>query len=241
ELFETLAVDAVDAAVADMEDVRGGGLDDHCRKRADVALVAIVFVLLAAPRFCMQPRVRRRQHALRRRLYRPGFRRAVVIGEKAFDDRLARDLADLTAADSVRDDDGDALEAQERFPRDERAVKVLVDRFAARVGVLADRDFQFARHSSYRRRMAPTRRGWGPIMPAGSADGTPGRGPDIDDTLGRGPRMRRVEREPGEGEAADQVADDRRDLVPEQVIEPGEVTAQQQARREQEHVHDRVL
>src|SRR5262245_44299809 len=117
ELFETFAVDAVDSAVADMENVRGGGLDDHCRKRADVALVAIIFIMVAMPGFRVQPGVRRRQHAPRRGLNRPGFRCAIVIGEKTFDRRLARDLTDLTAADAIGDYDGDSLEAQKRLVR----------------------------------------------------------------------------------------------------------------------------
>src|SRR5581483_8772551 len=48
----------------------------------------------------------------------------------------------------------------------------------------------------------------------------------------------RVQREARESEAADEVADHGRNLVPEDIIEPGELSAEQQARREQEHVHD---
>src|SRR5689334_9889751 len=53
--------------------------------------------------------------------------------------------------------------------------------------------------------------------------------------------MGRVQRQAGEGEAADEVAEHGRDFVPEDVIEPGELAAEQQARGKQEHVHDRVL
>src|SRR2546421_11059987 len=41
--------------------------------------------------------------------------------------------------------------------------------------------------------------------------------------------MGRVQRQPGEGEAADEVADHRRDLVPEDVVPPGELAAEQKA------------
>ena len=53
--------------------------------------------------------------------------------------------------------------------------------------------------------------------------------------------MSGVEGEADEGKAAHEVADDGRDLVPDQVVHDGEVTAQHDARREQEHVHDRML
>src|SRR5256885_3063399 len=59
--------------------------------------------------------------------------------------------------------------------------------------------------------------------------------------LRRGLYMRGVEREAGERQAADEVAHHRRDLVPQEVIHHRELRAQKQARREQEHVDDRVL
>ena len=55
-------------------------------------------------------------------------------------------MADVAAADAVRDDDCDALEAQQGLLRNQGAVKVLVGRLAAFVGVLPDRYLQFARH-----------------------------------------------------------------------------------------------
>ncbi len=42
--------------------------------------------------------------------------------------------------DAVGQDDGDPLQAQQRLGRDEGAVKVLIDRLAPLVGVLADRN-----------------------------------------------------------------------------------------------------
>jgi hypothetical protein len=53
--------------------------------------------------------------------------------------------------------------------------------------------------------------------------------------------VRGVQRQAGERQAADQVAQHGRDLVPQEVIEPRELRAQQQAGGEEEHVHDRVL
>ena len=66
---------------------RSADLMHHGAQGADVALVLVVGVL-AAPRLRMQPGIGRRDHALRRGLHRPGFRRAVVVGEEALDGRL---------------------------------------------------------------------------------------------------------------------------------------------------------
>ena len=106
-------------AVADMEDMRGRRLDDHGAERADVALVFVVEIL-ALPRLRVQPGIGRRNDALRRRFDRPGFRRAVIVGQEAFDGGFAGDLADVAAADAVGQDDGDALQAQQRLFRDQR-------------------------------------------------------------------------------------------------------------------------
>ena len=53
--------------------------------------------------------------------------------------------------------------------------------------------------------------------------------------------MRGVQRQAGERDAANEVAHHRRDLVPQEVIQPRELRAQQQARGEEKHVDDRVL
>ena len=63
--------------------------------------------MLAVPRLCMQPGIGGRQHALRRRLYRPGFRRAEIVVQKSFDRGFAGDVADIAAADAVGQRDGD--------------------------------------------------------------------------------------------------------------------------------------
>ena len=83
----------------------------HGAQRADVALVLVVGVL-AAPRLRMQPGVGRGDHALRRGLHRPGFRRAVVVGQEALDRGLGGDAADAGGADAVGEHDRDALQAR---------------------------------------------------------------------------------------------------------------------------------
>jgi hypothetical protein len=50
-----------------------------------------------------------------------------------------------------------------------------------------------------------------------------------------------VEHQSDEGEATDEIAEHRRDLVPDQVVADREVTAQHQSRREEEHVDDGML
>ena len=151
QLLERVAGDAVDAGIADMKQMRGRGLDDHRAEGADVALVFVVEEL-ASPGLGVQPGVRRRQHALRRRLHRPGFRGAVVVGQKAFDGGLAGDLADVAAADAVGQDDGDALHAEQRLFRNQDAVKILIGLLATLIGMLPDRYSQFARHRRRQRK-----------------------------------------------------------------------------------------
>ncbi len=48
--------------------------------------------------------------------------------------------------------DRDALQAQQRLVRNQGAVKVLIGRLAAFVGVLPDRYLQFARHHGAKKR-----------------------------------------------------------------------------------------
>ena len=111
QLLERVAGKTIDPAIADVKDMRGGRLDDHGAQRADVAPVLVVGIL-AAPRLRVQPGIGRLQHALRRGPHRPGFRGAVIVGQKALDRRLGCDPADLAAADAVRQHDGDALQAR---------------------------------------------------------------------------------------------------------------------------------
>ena len=128
--------------------MRGVRLDHHRAQGANVAAVLVIGVA-ASPRLRMQPGIRRRDDPLGRRLHRPGFRGAVIVGEKALHGRLAGDLADIAGADPVRQHDRDALQAEQRLLRDQDAMKILIDLLAALVGMLPDRDFQFARHRSF--------------------------------------------------------------------------------------------
>src|SRR5258705_12795506 len=140
-----MSVDPIDAGVADMENMRGGRLDDDRTQGTNVTPVLLVREL-ASPGLRMEPGIRRSQYALRRRLHRPGFRRAVVIGQKSFDGRLAGNPADGAAADTIREDDGDALHAQQRLFRNQNAIKILIGLFATLIRILSDRNFQFAWH-----------------------------------------------------------------------------------------------
>ena len=54
QLFERVAGDAVDAAIADVKDVRGGRLDDHGAQRADVAPVLVIGYWLCRVCECSQ-------------------------------------------------------------------------------------------------------------------------------------------------------------------------------------------
>ena len=145
ELFERVAGKTIDPAIADVKDVPRGRLDDHGAQGADVSPVHVMGVL-AAPRLRVQPGIGRLQHALRRRPHRPGFRRAVIVGQKPLDRRLGCDPADLAAADAVRQRDGDALQAEQRLVWNQNAVKILIGLLATFVRMLPDRYFQFARH-----------------------------------------------------------------------------------------------
>src|SRR5437762_6548324 len=106
----------------------------------------------------MQPRVGGGQHPLRRRLYGPGFRSAVIVGQETLDRRLARDVADVAAADPVRQHDSDALQAQQRLARSQRAMEILIGLFATFVRMLPDRYLQFAWHACRQKKRSLTLR-----------------------------------------------------------------------------------
>ena len=144
QLLQRVAGQAIDAGIADVKEMRGGRLDDHGGERADVAAVLVIGILAAGLR--MQPGIGRLQHALRRGAHRPGFRGAVIVGQKSLDRRFAGDPADVAAADTVGQHDGDALEAEQRLVGNQNAVKILIGLLATFVRILPDRYFQFARH-----------------------------------------------------------------------------------------------
>src|SRR6185503_15465625 len=133
-----MARDAVYPCISDMKNMRAGRFDDHRAQGADVTLVLVVGIS-AAPGLRMQPRIGRSDHALRRHCYRPGFGRAVIVGEKPLGGRLARDVADLAAADPIGESDRDALQGQKRLVRNHGAVEVLIDLLAPLIAVLPDR------------------------------------------------------------------------------------------------------
>ncbi len=145
QLLEAVARDAVDPAVADMEQMRGGRPDHHGAQRADIPLVFVIGVL-AAPRLRVQPGIGRLQHALRRGLHRPGFRGAVIVGQEALDRGLRGNAADAARGDAVGKHHGDALQAEQRFARDQHAVEILIGVLAALIRELPDRYLQHARH-----------------------------------------------------------------------------------------------
>ena len=122
ELLEGIAYHAIDPRIPDMKNMRGRGLNDHHAQGAHVPLVFIIWVLASAG-LGMEPGVGCRDDALRRGLYRPGFRRAVVIRKKAFDGRLTRYPADIAAADTVGQGNGDAFQAERRSAARNRPVR----------------------------------------------------------------------------------------------------------------------
>jgi len=140
QLLDRAIPQAIDARVADMQDVRGGALEHHHGQRADVAAVLVLPMALAALR--MQPGVGRAEHLLGRLLHGPGLGRAVIVFQKAGHRRLAGDVTDVAAADAVGQRDGDALGAQQRLARHAQPVEILVDGLDAGIGVLAHRHFQ---------------------------------------------------------------------------------------------------
>ena len=241
ELLQRVAGQTVDAGVADVKEMRRGRLDDHGAQRADVAAVLVIGILAA--RLRMQPGIGGLRARAAPRSHRPGFRGAVVVGQKSLDRRLRGDPADLAGRDAVGQHDGDALQAEQRLVRNQDAVKILIGFLAALIGKLPDRYFQLARHSGFR--------GNGPLPLRGETRSRkikrqargrrPRRGRSRRVARRAGFDVGRVQRQPGEGETADEVADHGRNLVPENIVPPGELAAEQQARREQEHVHDRML
>ena len=154
QLFERVAGQAIDPAVADVKQMRRGRLEDDGAQRADVAAVPVVGIL-ASSRLRVQPGIGRLQHALGRGPHRPGFRGAVIVGQKSLDRGLGGDPADIAARDAVRQHDGDALQAQQRLVRNQDAVKILIGLLATFVRILPDRYFQFTRHLSRQRTMGP--------------------------------------------------------------------------------------
>ena len=145
QLLHFATPQAVDAGIADMEEVGGGRLDDQTAESADVPAFAVI-AMLALLGLRMQPGISRRQNLLAGFFNRPGIRGAVVVFKKTGDGRLRRFLADLAAADAVGQGDGDALRRQLRLAGNTNPVKILVECLAAFVGILSDRNIQMSTH-----------------------------------------------------------------------------------------------
>ena len=94
------ATHAIHARIAHMKNMCGSGFDNQRGQRAHIA-APLVVAMLAMPRLRMQPRVCRRQHALRGFLDRPRLRGAEVVLQKPLDRSLAGDMAHRAAADAI--------------------------------------------------------------------------------------------------------------------------------------------
>ncbi len=117
ELLEGTADQAIDARIADMEDMRGGRLQDHHAEGADIALVPVVGVPAAAG-LGVEPGVGGIDDAPRRGLHGPRLRGAVVVRQEALHGRFGGNPAHVAAADPVGQGEGDALQAEQRLVRE---------------------------------------------------------------------------------------------------------------------------
>src|SRR3954453_11510067 len=59
--------------------------------------------------------------------------------------------------------------------------------------------------------------------------------------LRRGPDVSGIERQPGERQPADQIADHGRNFIPDEIVQDREMSAHDQRRREKEHVDNGML
>ena len=141
ELLQAVGAQAVDAAVAHMEEVGRGRAQHQGAEGADMALVALVAEFPGAA-LCMEPCVQGHQHPFGRGLDAPGVGGAVVVGQESRDGGLAGQVAHGAAADAVSHRAGHALALQQGALRDAGAHAVLVERLAACLGALAHRDAQ---------------------------------------------------------------------------------------------------
>ena len=135
ELLQSAVAQPIDSRIADVKDMRGGGLDHHraqaCTRSRDPDRIDTGSAASARRARSSSPSAR-----VAPMPHRPGGRRAVVILQEAFDGRFAGDLADVAAAHAVGQRDGDAFGGQLRLVGNAGAVKVLVDLLAAAVGML---------------------------------------------------------------------------------------------------------
>ena len=161
ELFECLRVQAIDARIADVQQVQVAALEDQGAEGAYMAAVAVE-AALAAQGLAVQPGIGGLEHALRRPPHGPGVRGGVIVLEKAANRGLAGELAESARADAVGQRQCDALARQQVPGGQHGAVEVLIGRVRAGQRVLADAGAQGASHAG-----VPTcsglrrRRAWG--------------------------------------------------------------------------------
>ncbi|MNM78407.1 hypothetical protein D3C81_903070 [compost metagenome] len=145
KLLQRMPMQPIDARVAHVQQVGLPRLEDQRAEGADVAAIAVE-AGLAVPALGVEPGVDGGQHALRRPPHGPGFGRAVVVLEEGADGGSAGDLAHRAAADAVRQRQRDALGHAVVADGVGHAMKVLVDRLPASVGMLANADLEPAGH-----------------------------------------------------------------------------------------------
>ena len=141
QLLKVAAAQPVDARIAHMEQVGGGGFDDQRTEGAHIPPVGVL-ARRAPPGLAMEPGIGGRQYPLRRFAHRPGIRRAVVIRQEPRHCRLAGDMADRAAADAVGQHRHGALGAELRFCGHTAAMAVLIYRLTPPVRSLTEGDIQ---------------------------------------------------------------------------------------------------
>jgi len=145
ELLQLICLQAIDARVTGVENMRGRVFDNHSAEGTHVPAL-LVIAKLAALGLRIQPGIERAQHPQRGCFDRPGFGGAVIIGKKAAYGGFAGDVTDIAAADPVRHRNADTLGAALRLLRQTGAKKILIKRFSALGGILPDRNKQRLRH-----------------------------------------------------------------------------------------------
>ena len=145
QLLQCLRVQPVDAGVPHVQQVRLAALEDQRAEGAHMAAV-LVEAAFATLGLGVQPRVGGLQHALRGAAHGPGLGREVVVLQKTAHRGGAGHLADRAAADAVGQRQHHTFGGQQGILGHHRAVEVLVQRLAARLGVLADVDAQSSSH-----------------------------------------------------------------------------------------------
>ena len=136
QLFQTVALQPVNPAVADVEQMCHMRFQHKCGKGADIAAIHVMG-MDAAFGIGKQPRIGRPDHPQGRGFYRPCLRGAVVIGQKAFGHAFSGNTADFGRTDPVGDHHGNAFQRQGRLNRGQGAKEILIDFLAPCFGTLS--------------------------------------------------------------------------------------------------------